>query len=205
MRIERISDTQVKFILSESDLNEWDIKIAELPHDPQKTQRLFQEILQQAYAEYAFDAQNMPLMIEATTTSQNQVVIMVTRVANSMQPEAPPPFNMAPFVPPNPQAAPVPTEGLSIFSFKDMDSAALAARRLLTYFIGQSRLYKWDSHYFLVIQEDERALYPLGKVELALFEYGEKHISNGLSENYLKEHGEVLIAYQAVEKLGMYL
>ena len=210
MRIEKISETQVKFILSKSDLAERDIKITELAHNSEKTHRLFQEILRQAHTECAFESENAPLMVEAMPVGQSHVVIVVTKVTETTENPMPPIPPMSPMIhPPNvpPDAAPptYQTEGLAIFSFKDLDIAAIAARRLHVFFMGQSRLYRCDKHYFLVIQEDVRATYALQETELVLQEYGEKHISSGLSEHYLAEHGEILIGYQAVEKLALYL
>ena len=55
----------------------------------------------------------------------------------------------------------------------------------------------------MVIQEDLE--YALIECELILHEYGERHISSRISENYLAEHGELMIGTQAVEKLAWYL
>ena len=224
MKIEKISDTQVKFILTKADLEEHDIQITELAYGSEKTHRLFQEMMRQAHAECAFEAENTPLMVEAMPVGHSHVVIVVTKVSGAAQ-DIRPPLNLlshayahthghnafnTPGIAEPPQEDAVAdhhyqSNGLAIFSFAKLDDAILAAKRLQSCFIGQSRLYRCDNHYFLAVQEDVDAAYALFEAEVVLFEYGEKHVSSNISENYLREHGEVMIGYQAVEKLAWYL
>ena len=212
MRIERISETQVKFILSKSDLEERNIKVNELAYGSEKTHRLFQEMMRQAQAECNFESDNTPLMVEAMPVGQNHVVIVVTKISDSMEEERP--LNLLPcegdkfkthglqepITYPDQQ-----TETIAIFSFNNMDEAVQASKRLHDYFMGQSRLYKSNNRYFLVIQEESSAAYALYEAETVLHEYGEKHLSNNLSEPYLHEHAELLIDQQAIEKMAWYL
>ena len=212
MRIEKISETQVKFILSKTDLEERNIKINELAYGSEKTHRLFQEMMRQAHMECNFESENTPLMVEAMPVGTSHVVIVVTKIAETSEEEKP--INLLP------QAhgcgkfrthglqEPAPNyqeDNLAIFSFGQLDDTVHVAKRLQDYFMGQSRLYKCHSRYFLVVQEDIGAAYALVEAETVLHEYGEKHTSNKLGENYLTEHGEVMINYQAIEKLAQYL
>ena len=213
MRIEKISDTQVKFILSKNDLEERNIKINELAYGSEKTHRLFQEMMRQAHVECNFESENTPLMVEAMPVGRSHVVIVVTKISDNVEEERP--INLFPKAHNNShfkthglqEPAPdfQPAEGLAIFSFNKLDTATFAAKRLNDYFMGQSRLYKCDNRYYMVIQEDTCAAYAMAEVETVLHEYGEKHVSSGLSEVYLEEHGELLIKQQAIEKLTWYL
>ncbi|HHX60483.1 MAG TPA: adaptor protein MecA, partial [Epulopiscium sp.] len=63
MRIEKINDTQIRVTLSHSDLNPRDIKISELAYGSKKAQELFREMMTQAYEEFGFETENVPLMI----------------------------------------------------------------------------------------------------------------------------------------------
>jgi adapter protein MecA 1/2 len=212
MRIEKISDTQVKFILTNSDLEERNIKMTELAYGSEKTHRLFQEMMRQAHSECNFESDNTPLMVEAMPVGKSHVVIVVTKIAGGMEEEKP--LNLIPQAHSNGMFK---THGLhenenagsaetfALFSFAGMDDAVFASKRLNDCFMGQSRLYKCDGRYFLVIQEDTDASYALYEAETVLHEYGEKHMHSYLSENYLTEHGEMLIDYQSIEKLALYL
>jgi len=206
MKIEKISDTQVKFILSKDDLAEHNIKITELAYGSEKAHRLFQEMMRQANEECDFKADNTPLMVEAMAIGTSHVVIVVTKILNEIENG---------FLGRNCPAAggykanelDLPTtyefNNLAIFSFDSLDDVVLVAKRLQDIFMGQSRLYKCDKRYFFVVQEELD--YALAEAELTLHEYGTRHISNDLSETYLVEHGELMIAQQAVEKLSWYL
>ena len=213
MKIEKISENQIKFILSKSDLDERDIKISELAYGSEKTHRLLQEMMNQAYSEYNFDSDNMPLLTEVMPVGTSQVIIVVTKISeageekplnffNQNRPSHP--FKTYGFMKPNDDAAYM-EDNLAVFSFKSLDEAAVSAKRLYDSFMGQSRLYKCDNRYFLVIEEDSSAAYALAEAVVVLHEYGEKHISTSLGENYLAEHGEIFISRQAVEKLAQYL
>jgi len=188
--------------------------MSELAYGSEKTHRLFQEMMRQAHEECNFESENTPLMVEAMPIGKSHVVIVVTKISDTLSEEQP-----LSLLPSSHNGGAFKTQGLqepsfevprhedsiAIFSFIQMDDAVLASKRLQDYFMGQSRLYKCDSRYFMVIQEDANAAYALYEAEIVLHEYGEKHISSGLSENYLGEHGELMIEYQAVEKLAWYL
>ena len=213
MRIEKISDTQVKFILSKTDLEERNIKINELAYGSEKTHMLFQEMMKQAYAEFNFEADNTPLMVEAMPIGNTHVVVVVTKISNTAVHEQP--FNILPRAHNNelfkthglhePVHNAVTYETRVVFSFESLDDTIMAAKRLHDYFMGQSRLYKCHGRYFIVIQEESNAAYALYEAEAVLQEYGQKHISNDLSEAYLIEHGDLMISNQAVDKLAWYL
>ena len=213
MRIEKISETQVKFILSKTDLEERDIKMTELAYGSEKTHKLFQEMMRQAHMECNFESENTPLMVEAMPVGKSHVVIVVTKISDTLEEERP--FNLLPKSHScdmfkthglkEPGEEEVLTESVSIFSFSQLDEAAHAAKRLNDYFMGQSHLYKENGRFFLVIKEESNAAYAMMEAEMVLHEYGEKHVSNPLSEVYLAEHGELMIEQQAVEKLAWYL
>ena len=54
MKIERVSDTQLKLTLTKADLAERDIKLEDLIRPGEKTQQLFRDIMEQAMEECDF-------------------------------------------------------------------------------------------------------------------------------------------------------
>jgi adapter protein MecA 1/2 len=192
------------------DLAARDINISELHYGSDKTQQLFREIT--LLAQNECDFQSTQLMIEAKWDGSDRVVVMVTKLSdpNGVEDE---PFDLTPaartygrFKRAGLIEAPEASdeESHSVFSFSDMEMAAAAAARLFPNFFGPSRLYKMQGKYFLWFcneTEDERTT---PELELLLHEFGQKHISGNLSHNYLEEHGETLIADNAVEKLSRY-
>lgn len=213
LKIEKISDTQVKFILTHEDLAERNINLSELAYGSDKTHQLFQEMMRQAMAECAFHTENTPLMVEAMPVGTDSIMIIVTKITDvseieqklSVMPLARTTarFKRKELIEP---VADTPNEdSISIFSFDSLDETAQVSIRLRGCFNGVSRLYKCNGRYFLMLQnetEDDRNTVDL---EAILHEYGQKHISNRISCQYLAERGESLIQEDAVEKLALYL
>ncbi|MEG0387027.1 MAG: adaptor protein MecA, partial [Niameybacter sp.] len=85
MKIEKISDTQIRVTLNHSDLQNRDIKIGELAYGSTKAQALFRDMMAQAYEDFGFEAENVPLMIEAVPLSTDSIMIVVTKVEDPSQ------------------------------------------------------------------------------------------------------------------------
>ena len=82
MRLEKVNDNQIRCILSKEDLEIRQIKISELAYGSAKTKMLFKDVMQQASYEFGFEAENIPLMIEAIPMSTGCVVFIITKVEN---------------------------------------------------------------------------------------------------------------------------
>lgn len=80
MRIEKISDKQIRCTLTSADLQNHHINIGELAYGSEKARSLFQEMLSQASKEFNFHAENIPLMIEAVPLSGDSLVLVITKV-----------------------------------------------------------------------------------------------------------------------------
>ncbi len=80
MKIEKISDSQIRCTLNKSDLASREIKINELAYGTEKTKGLFRDMMQQASYEFGFEADDLPLMIEAIPMSAESIVLIITKV-----------------------------------------------------------------------------------------------------------------------------
>lgn len=80
MRIERISDNQIRCTLSKNDLTERHLKISELAYGSDKAKELFRDMMEQANIDFGFEADDIPLMIEAIPTSKESIVLVITKV-----------------------------------------------------------------------------------------------------------------------------
>ena len=80
MKIEKISETQIRCTLSRQDLADRDLKISELAYGSDKAKDLFRELMVQASYECGFEAEDIPLMIEAIPVSGDCLVLVVTKV-----------------------------------------------------------------------------------------------------------------------------
>ena len=80
MKIERINDKQIRCTLYKKDLAERQLKLSELAYGSDKAKALFREMMQQASYELGFEAEDIPLMIEAIPMAGECLVLVVTKV-----------------------------------------------------------------------------------------------------------------------------
>lgn len=80
MKIEKLSDNQIRCTLKKSDLTSRHLKVSELAYGSEKAKELFREIINQASYEFGFEADDIPLMIEAIPISADCIVLIVTKV-----------------------------------------------------------------------------------------------------------------------------
>lgn len=219
MKIEKISDNQIKIILNRTDLTERNIDLIELVNGSDKTHNLLKEMMEQALVEYNFQISNSPIVIEAAPLSVDSLMLIITKMdADAVDMGIENGFNLLSEIA---KLTGYKKKGLTqskarivkkqeeihtIFSFEKLDDVIDASVRLYGIFNGESFLVKNSGKYFLMlfnIQEDNKP--PIGKLDSILAEYGQKHAANNLSEQFLKEHGEVLINDRATVKLAEYM
>lgn len=82
MKIERISDNQIRCTLNKEDLIDRQLKISELAYGSDKAKALFRDMMQQASNECNFEADDIPLMIEAIPVSPDCLVLVITKVTD---------------------------------------------------------------------------------------------------------------------------
>jgi len=80
LKIEKISDNQIRCTLDRDDLDEMDIKFSELAYGTEKAKALFRDMVEQAHEEFGFEVDNAPLMVEAIPMGDSQLVLVITRV-----------------------------------------------------------------------------------------------------------------------------
>ncbi len=80
MKIEKINNNQIKCTLNKSDLASRQIKMSELAYGTEKAKKLFRDMMQQAAAEFGFEAEDIPLMIEAIPVSADCIILVITKV-----------------------------------------------------------------------------------------------------------------------------
>ena len=80
MKIEKISDTQIRCTLDKQDLAERQLRLSELAYGSEKAKALFQDLMMQATYECGFEAEDTPLMIEAIPVNADCLVLVITKV-----------------------------------------------------------------------------------------------------------------------------
>lgn len=80
MKIEKVNDRQIRCTLTREDLADRELKISELAYGTDKAKRLFHDMMKQASYEFGFDAEDIPLMIEAVPLNSECIVLIITKV-----------------------------------------------------------------------------------------------------------------------------
>ena len=80
MKIEKINDNQIRCTLTREDLENHQIRISELAYGTEKAKKLFRDMMQQAQIQFGFEADNIPLMIEAIPVSTESIILIITKV-----------------------------------------------------------------------------------------------------------------------------
>ncbi|MEI3523126.1 MAG: adaptor protein MecA [Anaerotignum sp.] len=212
MKIERVSDTQLKLTLTKLDLAERDIKLEDLIRPGEKNPQLFRDIIGQAMEECDFITENIPLMVEAVPVGLDGIMIIVTKVESKDKNSNPTElFNQA----------------KDLHRFKKKTIRQQKKRKpkrtttcwstpsanwmtSLTYpsewnpcTNGASSLYKNEGRYFLVMQGNTYTTEEtIDHLETILID-ADKRISTLLSKYYLAEHGETIISEEAIKALAL--
>lgn len=80
MKIEKVNDNQIRCTLTRDDLVNRQIKLSELAYGTDKAKALFRDMMQQAAYEFGFEAEDIPLMIEAIPLSSDCIILIITKV-----------------------------------------------------------------------------------------------------------------------------
>lgn len=213
MKIEKISDNQIKFLLTNEDLKERQIKLSELAQGSERAQTFFREIMTEAMVDCGFDASNTPLMIEAMPASTGSVIIIVSKVnedaeadiAVSLTPKTKfkddRKFKQSSLI----EAKEVSQDKIQeedevfIYSFKTLNDVISLSTRICKIYTSNNVLYKYQDRYFLVMNKVAKFI---DKIEPIIFEYAKKHTSTIISKYHLIEHAEIIIEQNAIQILS---
>lgn len=80
MKIEKVNENQIRCTLTKEDLASRELKISELAYGTEKARNLFRDMMQQANYEFGFEAEDIPLMIEAIPMNAECIVLVITKV-----------------------------------------------------------------------------------------------------------------------------
>jgi len=80
MKIEKLNDRQIRCTLTKADLADRQLKLSELAYGTDKAKALFRDMVQQASLKFGFEAEDIPLMIEAVPLNSDCIVLIITKV-----------------------------------------------------------------------------------------------------------------------------
>lgn len=254
MKIERINESQIRCTLTSFDLSVRNLNLGELAYGSEKARNLFREMIQKASNEVGFDAEDIPLMVEAIPLSNESVMLVITKIEDPEELDT----RFSKFSPSsedesdtffggltsellegadglmdflkkdmlglsteakggtrsdsaeeNPSQTDSPEEAadpqIRIYRFNSLDQVSEAARVTASVCEGSNTLYKkpGTSQYFLVISNMDTEPLAFSRLCNILAEYGDKVRQEAASEAYYREHYEVIVREQALQKLAL--
>lgn len=224
MKIEKINDNQIRCTLNSSDLTDRHLNLGELAYGSTKARNLFREMMQQAFNDFGFEAEDNPLMVEAIPLSGDSIMLIITKVEDpeeldtrfakfappseeDPQEEIPAPLLEGAAAPAAPAAASESKDAgadrLRIFSFRSLDAVTQASQVLGDTFDGHNSLYRspLSGEYFLVISRQGYSEDDFARVLNTLSEFGSRVKGTYASEAYYQEHFELIIDGLALQIL----
>ena len=230
MKIEKLNDNQIRCTLTRADLADRELKLSELVTGTEKAKSLFHDMMQQASAEFGFEAEDMPLMIEAVPASSDSIVLIITKVDDPEELD----YKFSKFgsthnvldklegadefldlinkvkdavsdtvkqVAEKEEKPSLPK--VRLFSFSTLDWVILASRVLANLYHGTNTLYKDAPNdvYILALAQSEHSTSDFNKFCNMLSEYGCLEKASPAILAYLEEHCEVIVSANAVQEL----
>lgn len=231
MKIERISENQIRCTLNRNDLSARQLTLRELAYGTDKARVLFREMIQRATAEVGFDAEDIPLMIEAIPLSSDGIMLIITKIDDPEELDT----RFAKFTPSDQEEFSIPDEEEDLdlsfpsgvgdmldalnryvenqqpetsvrtrcFRFSKLDNVIEAAHALRGLEIGANTLYKaGDGMFYLTVSSAGQSPEDFTRLCNRMLEYGSPlRTVNGI-ELFYEEHYDALIKSNALELLA---
>lgn len=206
MELILISSSKLKIMLSDADMEKYDLTAQTVDYDNTATRRAFWSILDDAKNETGFDAASDRLFIQMYPSKDGGCEMFVTKLGTLCAEEDP-----SPSCPPERRRSRPPLshkseervkERLSVYSFEDLERLLEVCRRLLQVkWKGRSKAYRaFDGKCYLFLYERTESTLLLTRFSF-IGEYGiAEHAET--SSLYIKEYASPLCECAAVETLG---
>ncbi|MBQ9030556.1 MAG: adaptor protein MecA [Parasporobacterium sp.] len=232
MKIEKISDNQIKCTLTRSDLASRQLKLSELAYGTEKANTLFRDMMDQANLEFGFDTSDLPIMIEAIPVSMDCIILMITKVedpdevdtrysslsslkdvfsrdsAEDFSSTLPSEllqeglFRLGEFT----QEASAPARNIRdcVVSFHSLDAVMDFSHHISLHFNGESALYKSpeDGAYYLHMHSVSKEGSDFAYISTAALEFGKDEAVSPARLAYMNEHFEKILEEDAVQSLA---
>ena len=217
MKIEKVNENQIRCTLSKKDLAERQIKLSELAYGSEKAKGLFRDMIEQANYEFGFEADDIPLMIEAIPLSGDNIILQITKVEypeeldtrfskfSEVGEEEESLFEESSILPEfQDEKADEITNLTKMFEFKNLEDVERLAQVLAGFYEGTNDLYKDDgkNRLLLLVQKNDHTPEEFNKVCNVISEYAVHKKYLPAKEAFLKEHGKLLVKGNALQVIS---
>ena len=161
MKLEKINDNQIRCTLTKADLADRQIKLSELAYGSEKAKSLFRDMMLQANAEFGFEANDIPLMIEAIPMPNDCIVLIITKVSDPEELDT----RFSKFSPSNVDVLDVSTESKKTVSAEGADEVLDIFKRMMEQHIKGLEKQQEEKPAKIADEIDLTRLYCLGNLE----------------------------------------
>jgi adapter protein MecA 1/2 len=215
MKIEKVNENQIRCTLSKKDLADRQIKLSELAYGSEKAKGLFRDMIEQANYEFGFEADDIPLMIEAIPLSGENIILQMTKVEYpeeldtrfskfSEGEEEEELISESSILPEfQDEKADEITNLTKMFEFKTLEQIQRLAQVLAGFYDGENDLYKDEKKgcLYMLVQKSHHTPEEFNKICNILTEYGSNEPYTKSMEAYMSEHYDLVIKKDALQKL----
>jgi adapter protein MecA 1/2 len=196
MRLERLNQDKIRIFLTFDDLLERGINKEDIWHDIPKVHDLFNDMMDQAYQELAFEVSG-PVAVEVFNLPAQGMVVIVTKgkgYFESSQGEKDEDLNDEFYE----LEVTLDESDDVMFSFKELDDIIQVAHKLQPFIEDGGKLYHYNDRYLLLFEDIslEESVYEL--IIAILSEFGEPSMT---SKYVLDEYAKSVIKDQAIQTL----
>ena len=247
MKLEKLNDNQIRCTLTREDLAIRHLNLLELAYGSERAKSLFREKMQQAAYEFGFEANDIPIMIEAIPMSSDSLVLIITKVEDPDELDT----RFAKFAPGGDSSETgsalshlklegaddilnlfrklreahknmlakadgdaktdasaeeeLPVDLTRLYCFGSLDDVIRAAHVLRGSYEGLNSLYKHPEtgEFYLFLHSSRHTPEEFNRVCNTVSEYGASVKYTSGAYGYLSEHGTLIIADEALQKLGV--
>ena len=161
MKLEKINDNQIRCTLTKDDLADRQIKLSELAYGSEKAKSLFRDMMLQANAEFGFEANDIPLMIEAIPMPNDCIVLIITKVSDPEELDT----RFSKFSPSNVDVLDVSTESKKTVSAEGADEVLDIFKRMMEQHIKGLEKQQEEKPAKIADEIDLTRLYCFGNLE----------------------------------------
>lgn len=161
MKLEKINDNQIRCTLTKADLADRQIKLSELAYGSEKAKSLFRDMMLQANAEFGFEANDIPLMIEAIPMPNDCIVLIITKVSDPEELDT----RFSKFSPSNVDVLDVSTESKKTVSAEGADEVLDIFKRMMEQHIKGLEKQQEEKPAKIADEIDLTRLYCFGNLE----------------------------------------
>jgi adapter protein MecA 1/2 len=200
MRIEKLNENKIRFILNLEDLKEKNIDFHTFMSNSIEAQDLFLDMLEQAEREMGFTTKNYRLSIEVIATSDGNFILTVTRVIPDKDILSPAIKKIK-----TKRKSITPDKFLSVYSFNSFDEFCEFCTYLSTSHLSRlnkklknSSLYLYNSKYYLILYNITLNLKDFKTLHCLIIEFAKYIIESNIFERKLIEYGKEIIGKNAI-------